>query len=467
MKELEPVNPYEIQQKIWGKTCRPEGIVKRIDQAKKGWLPQGLTMEEASADLTRFSQVLGEFAPRVLILANPVNPSTLVPEQLAVAGGWCALRTKDMTTLNENCVIMNPRSGQLEEIRSVDQVVRWIQEAVAFDQVIESIGAVKASEYAVISERKLWSMRIVEKLRIILNRKLSEEERNAIENAVENAEVTRARITEKYIVYITGNENIVFRRVVDEDVWTSLEQARNEMLARAGLPLGLLQKRYPNERFTLPYSSLVWAMYNEPYFDMLRQEGYMKAKRAYIVEPSLHATVETQSDLEMAINIYRSRGIYQDSRGFNANTGFIAYLECVNGEGKNVRKELCIGDVPNIINWQNLFEEGGLLDPEKNATLTPNENQLFLWGANLLPFRQVRQALLALAQLQDTFKEEKKRLNGNGQNNKGGNERIAVQEKVDALKVELLPKVIEQNSIIASELKKLFAYLTNDIIINI
>lgn len=467
MKEFASLNPYQIQQKIWGKTCRPEGIAKRIEQAKKGWLPQGLTMEEVSADIRRFSQVLGEFAPRVLIVANPTNPNTLVPEQLAVAGGWCALRTKDVATLNASGTIMNPQSGQIEPVRSVAQVVRWIQEAVAFDQVIESIGAVKASEYTVISERKLWSMRVIEKLRTILNRKLSEEERNAIESAVENAEITRAQITKKYLAYITGNENIVFQRVIDEDVWAGLERARNEMLRRAGLPLDLLQKRYPNERFTLPYSSLVWTMYSEPYFDMLRQEGYMKAKRAYIVEPSLHATVETQSDSEMAINIYQSRGIYQDPRGFNANTGFIAYLECVDGEGKNVRKGLCIGDVPNIVNWQNLFKEGGLLDPEKNATLTPSENQLFLWGANLLPFRQVRQALLALAQLQDTFKEEKKRLNGNGQNNEGSNGRVAVQQKVDALKKELLPRVIEQNVTIASELKKLFTYLTSDIVINI
>lgn len=466
MKEFRSLNPYEIQQKIWGKTCRPEGIAKRIDQAKKGWLPQGLTMEAALRDLSRFSQVLGEFAPRVLILANPVNPSTLIPEQLAVAGGWCALRTKDVATLNEDGAIMNPQSGQIEQVQSVDQVVRWIQEAVAFDQVIESIGVVNASEYAVISERKLWSMRVVEKLRTILNRKLSEEERNAIESAVENAEITRAQITKKYITYITGNESIVFQRVVDEDVWTGLERARNEMLRRAGLPLDLLQKRYPNERLTLPYSSLVWAMYSEPYFDMLRQEGYIKAKRVYIVEPSLHAAVETQSEAEMAISVYRRKGVYQDPQGFNANTGFIAYLECVNAEGKNARKELSIGDVPNIANWQNLFREGGLLDPEKNATLTPSENQIFLWGANLLPFRQVRQALLALSQLQETFKEEKKRLNGNGQN-KNSDGRVAIQQKVDALKAELLPKVIEQNIVIASELKKLFAYLTSDIIINI
>lgn len=466
MKEFESLNPYEIQQKIWGKTCRPEGIAKRIEQAKKGWLPQGLTIEEASANLDRFSQVLGEFAPRVLIFANPTNPSTLIPEQLAVAGGWCALRTKDVTTLNENGAIMNPQSGQIEPVRSVDQVVHWIQEAVAFDQVIESIGTVKASEYAVISEKKLWSMRVIEKLRIILNKKLSEEEKNAIENAVENAEITRAQITKRYLVYITDNENIVFQRVVDEDVWAGLERARNEMLRRAGLPLDLLQTWYPNERLTLPYSSLVWAMYSEPYFDMLRREGYMKAKRAYIVEPSLHAAAETQSEVEMAISVYGTKGVYQDPKGFNANTGFIAYLECVNGEGKNVRKELPIGDVPNIVNWQNLFRAGGLLDPEKNATLTPSENQLFLWGANLLPFRQVRQALLALSQLQDTFKEEKKRLNGNGQNNNAYG-RVAVQQKVDTLKKELLPKVIEQNIVIASELKKLFSYLTSGIVINI
>lgn len=457
-------NPAEIQNQVWGKTCRPEGIAMRINDAKKGHLPAGITLAEISEKLDRFSKVSGEFAPRVLIMSAPTNPNSLIPEQLAVAGGWCALRTKDVADLSDRGIIMNPESGEVEKVTSVNQVAEWITRSVTFDQIVESIGPIKGSEYVVMSERRLWSMRIISKLETILRKRLTTDEKSDVIQAVEDAETIRALTTQRYIQYVTGDDNIVFRRVVDEDVWDGLKKARDEMLRKGDLSVEKLKLWYPEAALTLPYSSLVWAMYSEPYFNMLRQEGYMSAKKAYIVEPSLHASAENQAEIDLAINIYRDKGIYGDRKGFNTNTGFIAYLECVDGKGANVRRVLNTGEVPNVSNWQNLFRQGGMLDPQRNLTLTPPDNQLFIWGANLLPVRSTLQALVQLATMQDEYKAEKARFGQQLNKFSTNGERSSIQRKANALKDELLQKVEEQNEIIANNLKQLFIYLCQGIV---
>lgn len=456
MKELFQTNPYEIQQKIWGKTIRPEGIAKRVSLAQKGWLPQGISLAEMDGNIDKISSLVGDFSPRIAIFSNPNNLNSLLPEQIAVAGGWCALRTKDVVLLSNSGSIMNPATGKLKPVTSVEQVADWIEQSVAFDQIVESVGAVNASEFTVISERKLWTLRIISKLESILNTSLLPDQRSKIEKSVENAEQIRALLTKRYIQYVTLNENVIFRRVIDEDIWEGLERSRDEMLAKAGLSLSRLMNLYPKEKASLPYSSLVWAMYAEPYFDMLRQEGYMTKTQVFIVEPSLHAAAETQSEQEIALQVFRYKGSYFDPKGFNPNTGFMAYFECVNADGKNVRKELGVGQVPNIKNWESLFEESGQLNPANNSKIVLSENQLFLWGANIFPFRNVKNALIALSDLTEEFKKERAKIVND-------NEKGFVQDKISQIKEEFEKEVVKQNIIIAIELKQLFEYLTGGV----
>src|SRR5207253_148897 len=116
--------------------------------------------------------------------------------------GWCAIRTKDVITLGEKGAIIDPRTGAIEQVTSVDQVTSWIPRSVTFDQIVESVGAVNASEYAVISERKLWSTRVSDKVKSVLNRRLSVEEKDAIESSIETAEIIRSVMTQRYIRFV-------------------------------------------------------------------------------------------------------------------------------------------------------------------------------------------------------------------------------------------------------------------------
>lgn len=461
----------EAQSKLFEPLGGSNNIDSKIAGAGRAFTPEGKTLNDlAENGPEKFAEILGEFAPKVLLVTNPNNPKTLVPEQIAAAGGWCAIRTKDLTYLNNQGVMMNPETGRLDKVQSVDQVADWVMQAVAFDQVAEAIGPVRAGEYVAISERRLWAGRLVDKTRHILRRSLSTSEQDTLERAVEAAEQVRAQMTQRYIEFVTQKPGVIFQRVVDDDIWDGLRSARTEMLLKGDLSLSQLRKWYPDEAPFMDSSSLVWAMYAEPYFDLLRSEGYISAKQVFIVEPIMHATAETRPEIDLTQKIFQRAGIYGDPKGFNANTGFIAFVECLNKNGRNVRKEMGIGEVPNIVNWQKFLAQGGTLDPEKNATIIPKDNQLYIWGVNFMPFGQTREALLSLVQLQRRFLEEKaqlQRLYGEVRDDNtvyvSPEVGKIIGQKTNEMKQEYAKIAAQQNEIIAKNLRKLFSHLTEGI----
>lgn len=454
------LTPYQTQQGLWGKICGIDGLTKRIDQARRGHLPDGLILRELT-DRTDFEAVLGDnFAPRVLIASDPNNPATLIPEQIAIAGGWCALRTKDVATLSEKCMIMDPKTGLIMPVTSVWQVADWIKQSVSFDQIVESVGFPKGAEYAVISEQGLWSRRLAAKLSDIFDRKLAPAEISAIEKAVARTEQARATMTERYLALATGGP-VDFRRIVDEDIWDDLRRAKSVMLGRVGLPEWKLIDKFPSESPIIKTSSMVWAMYSEPYFDALRRNGYVTKKTVFIVEPSLHTYADNASGNTVVQTIYQDRGKYFDPKGINPNTGFIAFMECITESGVNVRKNLGVGQVPNISNWRNLFENG-TLTPDKNLAIEPRDNKLFVWGLNFLPFGATRQNLLRLVKLQEEFIKEKLAITSSvpSSSMRDPNARKTIQGRVEELRQQMLQRVNRENEQIADALKGLFARLT-------
>lgn len=450
----------ETQQRLWGRVF-PDAVRKRQDAATRGWIPQPLVGGDANAEV---AHMLGEFAPKVLTIADPQGIS-LVPEQIAIAGGWCALRTKDMEGFRPDvATLINPATGTPEPIRSVKQVCEWIIQSVAFDQVIESIGAANASEYVAISERKLWSSRIVEKLGKIFSRDLTAKEIQQIDEAVEMSEKIKFGMTQRYMEYLLGGKpNLT--RVVDEDIWEDLRSARDKMLQKAGLSIPALQQEFPTD-VTLANTSLVWAMYTQPYFDVLRDRGYIKRDIAVVVEPSHHAFVETRAEATMARRVFGESGRYFAPGSFNDKTGFVTFIECIDGKGQNVRKTLAIDNVPNISNWRNLFTSGGFLSPESNVTLTPSENMLFIWGLNFIPFGKVQEALLQVVGVQDAFKNAKETL-GNQfpvETRRDPAVRQSMQQQVEELRQEFIQQINQYNESIAKELQQFFAFITKGIL---
>lgn len=461
----------EVQEKLWGKligTGVNSGLASRIEDARRGHLPKGLTLTEMSGDQDRFAALLGDFAPRVLIASDPNNPMNLLPEQVAVAGGWCALRTNDVKNLTaKDPIIANPLTGELEPVTSVEQVADWMEKSVSFDQIIESIGAVNAAEYGVISEQRLWIERMNSKLAQIFNKKrLSEDEQTVIALSVTKAEQMRAEMTSRYLQYVTGNEDINFKRIVDEDIWEDLRYAQRDMLSRAGLSVSKLQRMFPEDAETIKTSALVWTMYSEPYFDVLRSKGLITKPTAFVVEPSIHTYADTRPGNEVVGRIYQNQGVYFDKRGMNPNTGFIAFMECVTPNGKNVRKALSVDKVPNVSNWKNLFSDEGDLALERNSVINPKDNLLFVWGVNLLPFGLCRQKLLELGAIQQRFQEEKALLGKSFAPSEKKNPAIqeSMRNKTEQLRQEMLQEVTATNASIALELKNMFAFLTEGLV---
>jgi hypothetical protein len=207
-------------------------------------------------------------------------------------------------------------------------------------------------------------------------------------------------------------------------------------------------------------------MYAQPYIDMLRQNGYLQSQKAYVVEPVMHATLESEAEKDMGRAIYWDKGKYMDPQGFNNDTGFIAYVECLTNNGRNVRKELAVGQVPNISNWDTMLQSNGILDPERNNVLNPADNNLYLWGVNFLPFGSTQRTLLEIAELQQVFKTEKARLSAQFVSNGNGLEPSAkgtMQQKTEALKTELIDLVREKNVVLARDLRSFFSYVTQGI----
>lgn len=421
-------------------------FAKRIGQCRDGYMPYGKSYAKLSEG---FKDIIGPLAPRLLLATDPESLN-LLPEQLAACGGWCALRTADVQLMSNEASIMNPDSGYIEPVRSVIQFTDWIRRSPTFDQIIESVGPVNAGEYAAISEGRLWAERAITKLATILRRNLSPEERSAIESAIYDAENTREELTRRYLSALLQNDNLTFRRVNDYDIWDELKKARDKLLQTAGISLEHLSAQDP----TAPNASIVWGMYSEPYFDVLRGSGIITSSKVLIVEPAFHAYPETRAHRQVADRIYPGNNRYFSRRGLNANTGFVAFIECLDEKGFNVRRTKPAGLVPNIANWESLFEKGNQFDPgsDSNLAINPALNALFQWGLNLYPTDDVLSALFRLSDIQRDYKKAKLNYSGD-------------QQAIIDLKKAAMETIYSQNTIIAAKLQGLFRYMTEGLTI--
>lgn len=459
--KIETQTSATIQKNLWTRVCRPNGVERRVRLVKAGHLPQSSSLAEANGLMENFGDMLGEFAPRVMVL--PQTKEQLSAENVTVAGGWCALRSRDLDLMRDSSSIRDPLSSAEKVISSVEQYADWLRQSVAFDQIVESVGAVAAKEFVVISERRLWSSRIREKVALALRRKLNSAEEQKLCQALEDAELARSKLTEGYLREVVGGE-FRFRRVVDEDIWGDLRAARDDTLYPIGWDVGRLSREFGISPKVINLSAMVWAMYSQPYFDVLRSNGYATGEFGLVVEPSEHACAETRPESVLAKELYAKKGVYL-SPGLNNRTGFIPYFECLTGNGDNTRKALTIDEIPNVANWQTWMQSGGRLDPEKNATTNPAENQVFLWGMNLLPYGETLTALLSIGALADAFKAQKAEISKTIAVNRSDPEvfraNIASQQaKVNDLRIMIEQAVARQNEVVLANLNALFRKVT-------
>ena len=451
---------FQIQQAIYQPIIGElnfanSGMAKISRDLQFGQLPRGknLGQLEQSNNRQQWQELLGRFAPAVILTTDP--QTSLVPEQLVIAGGWCALRTSEVNNLQQG-LIVNPETALPEKIISVAQVANWIQQAVSFDQITESIAPLNIGEMMAISEVKLWSDRICQKLNNILGQSLSPGEKEQIFDAVETADQTRFKLSQRYIDYVTNSSRgQSLKRLPDYQIFKELTAARDELLQSGNLSLNKLSKMYDTSPAWLGSLSLVWAMYSQPYFRNLRQSGFIKGNTYLVAEPAEHAQAASATEAYFINKIYQNLGIYFDRQGINSNTGYAAFIGCLDERGQNARRSLNLSSIPNLANWQQLLSQGTLA-PENNLTLNLRENKLLLWSLNLMPFDEIiQQAIISLANIRAQFVAGKKQINGNSSQNNG-----IAKTKVDQLRYRLEPEIFIANQLIAKQLYNFFNYLT-------
>lgn len=450
---------FQIQQAIYQPIIgelnfADSGMAKISRDLQSGQLPRGknLGQLEQSTNRRKWQELLGRFAPAVILATDP--QTSLIPEQLVIAGGWCALRTCEVNNLQQG-LIVNPETALPEKITSAGQVANWIQQAVSFDQVTEAIAPLNQGEMMAISEVKLWSQRICQKLNNILGQSLSSGEKERIFDAVETADQTRFKLTQRYITYVTNSpRGQSLKRLPDYQIWRELTTARDELLLLGELSLNKLARMYNASPALLEPLSLVWAMYSEPYFRNLRQSGLINGHVYLIAEPAEHAQATSATEAYFINKIYQDLGVYFERYGINHKTGYAAFIGCLDSRGQNARRSLNLGSIPNLANWQQLLSQG-TLTAENNLTLNLRENQLLLWGLNLMPFDEaVQQAIISLANLRAQFVAAKKQINSNSSQNNG-----IAKTKVDQLRYRLEPEIFIANQLIAKQLYNFFNYL--------
>lgn len=83
-----------------------------------------------------------------------------------------------------------------------------------------------------------------------------------------------------------------------------------------------------------------------------------------------------------------------------------------------------------------------------------------------MPFGNTRQRLLRLVVIQDEFQQEKAKISARFSKSAAKRDifvRESIQTQVESLRQEFVKRIKEENSIIASDLKQLFTFLTQDL----
>jgi len=458
---------YQIQQEIYqpllgklnGKPLDKDfsGMSRIIKDLCSGQMPTGLTLNqlEQSTNKSQWEKILYRFAPAIALVTDP--QISLIPEQLTIAGGWCAIRTNEVKELQSG-IIVEPETNKLTKIISVKQVANWIKTSVSFDQITEAIAPLSQVELMAISEVRLWSERICQKLSWVLPDPLTSTDKDQIFKAVEEADKKRYQLTQRYISYVTDNpqREADLKRILDYQIWPELTTARDELIQAAGLSLEQLAAMYQTNVTWIDSMSLVWTMYSQPYFQVLKQGGYIQGEQFLIAEPAEHAQPASAVEAYFTNRIYQKfnrLGVYFYPEGINANTGYVAFIGCIDSRGQNARKNLSLGEIPNLSNWEKMLT-GGQLSPENNLSINIQENKLLLWALNLMPFEsEVQESIIALTKIRQEFNETKKKTNGEIKGKEA-------QAFVSGLKQKLEPEIFAVNQKLASSLFLFFQYLT-------
>ncbi len=384
--------------------------------------------------------------------------------QFTVLGGWCAIRTKCLRDMGKG-ILTNPISGKQIQIKSISQVAYWIENAVAADQIIETIGIYNGTNYVAISEESLWTKKIINTLELYLNRRLNDLEKQQILEAVIIAEKKRYKITKKYIEYVL-KKTANLTRIIDTDIYDKLVEGRDELFERMGTtiddliepmitrilkkPDTELQIGTKTKEDLLNYinsSSLVWFMYTGSYFDILRKKKYVTTQKGIIIEPWSHA-VSNESEAKFNSIFFTHNNSYLHPNGINEDIAYITIDEACTFNWKPSKGYLPLSEVPNINNYESLID--ALQTNSTISDLNLAKNISFMYGVNYLPYGNCKKALLDMVYIADEFHHKKKNLK------KWNKDNQIKREKIQLLKSEYSSTIKNLALTVNKELKNMF-----------
>lgn len=341
-----------------------------------GYRPFAKNDAPPSAQNTWCESYFGQFAKNVYMISPRV--SDYDPNEFTALGGWCAVRTKDFVLLKAG-FLPNLQTGELCRWETVEDVAEWLKNAVSIDQVIEAVGGCRNGKYIVISEALMWAKRVINAIERKLGQELGRAQRQKVEDAIEMAEKKRFTCTRSYLQILTQQRVELFR-VVDRDIWSSLEAARAGMCTLAGIDDSKLELEAQYEA-NIKVAALMWAMYTGFYANKLKELGIMKTQKALIIEPAQHAIAESSTAKRIVQRVLRDKNAYLVPGGANADIGFAAFLEMMTFQGDRIRATKNIGQVPNINNWQQFIDD--LKNDSRTFSPDMKENGAFMWGVNM------------------------------------------------------------------------------------
>jgi hypothetical protein len=363
---------------------------------------------------------LGESSDKVILASPGISK---IDEDFTVLGGWCAVRTKCLRDISSG-FLTNLLTGERIRIDSVETLAEWLLESISADQIIESIGVVKGTDYVAISEEQLWAQKIVNATEQFLKRNLTKDELSLVENAISINEKRKYEITKQYIEFIVGKP-VKFLRVVDRNIYDDLIQVRDNLLLQFDTSINeliaptmnrIIRQNKNKIKFIEKSSrssmydyidkySLVWIMYTGPYLELLKSKGYVHTEKAVIIEPWSHPSgseLEAKAlfnekifGSELGINNYLYPG------GINENLGMIGMDEISNYSFAKSKVTDSISDVPNIKNYKIFIEQ--LQSNESISNLDLVSNRAFFFGVNYNPYGKSRIALLKMIEIRNDY----------------------------------------------------------------
>ncbi len=378
-------------------------IIRDMLQQPNGGIPDGKLPSHDWAE-----KFLGETFHKVILATNGIEKLGEKGYEFTVLGGWCAVRTQCLKEISEG-KLTDYISGETKTFTTTFEVARWLQSAIAFDQIIEAVGKYNGTEYVAISEERMWTEKVVHALERYFSRKLHQTEKDEIQIAIHNAEEKRYECTKRYLEYASGKK-INLLRVVDRDIYKDLELARTRLFRKLNISLSDLTKstidRITNRKQILEVNelenfiksinsyiksySLIWMMYTGPYLSILKKKGFVKTPKAIVIESWNHFSgIEIEAKTEFNYRLFGQNNGENNQlqpHSINEDIAFIAMDEPSDFRWKRHRRTRKINKVPNIHNVEKYVHT--LSVSPTITSLDLSKNEVYQECFNFIPYKQ-------------------------------------------------------------------------------